>query len=184
MARQPRGRVFRATAGVAGVSLLVIGLAAAKSQGILFPDFSQPTKGTYKEPAGEVGKKPSADFPWSVTTVEAAIMGQPIPGKTTTVVGEIIDLSCYLQVGKHGDKHRDCGQKCVKNGQPVGLLTEDGSVYMLIDEEHHPRRDGDTEFRKQAIENMAYVVKVHGTLTEIDGLKALYVQGSAKPKTN
>ena len=49
-----------------------------------------------------------------------------------TVVGEIIDLSCYLQVGKHGDKHRDCGQKCVRNGQPVGLLTEDGAVYMLI----------------------------------------------------
>jgi hypothetical protein len=180
MARQPRGRIFRAAAAVAFVSLLVAGLVAAKSQGILFPDWSQPTKGTYKEPAGVVGTKPAADQPWSVTTITSSIMGQPVPGKTTTIVGEIIDLSCYLQVGKHGDKHRDCGQKCLRNGQPIGLLTEDGSVYMLIDEEHDPRRDGMTEFRKQAIENMAYVVTVHGTQTEVDGHKALFVQGSVK----
>jgi hypothetical protein len=163
--------------------LVVAGLgAAAAGTGILFPDWSKPTKGTYEAPAGEVGKKVDAENPWSVTTVEASIMGKPIAGKTTTVVGEVIDLSCYLQVGKHGDKHRDCGQKCVRNGQPVGLLAADGAVYMLIDEEHHPRRDGLTEFRKQAIDLMAHVVTVHGTATEVDGIKALYVQGSIAKK--
>ena len=90
--------------------------------------------------------------------------------------------SCYLQVGKHGDKHRDCGQKCARNGQPVGLLAADGTVYMLIDEEHDPRRDGLTDFRKAAIENMANVVTVNGTLTEVEGQKALYVQGYLKAK--
>ena len=145
-------------------------------------DFSPPTKGTYKEPSGEVGKKVPADQPWSVTTVSSSIMGKPVSGKTVSVVGEIIDMSCYLQVGKHGDKHRECGQKCVRNGQPVGLLTDDGTVYMLIDEEHDPRRDGLTEFRKQAIEHMAHIVTVDGTMTEVDGHKAIYVQGSVKPK--
>lgn len=165
---------------VSGFLLVGGSLAAAKGAGILFPDWSKPTKGTYAEPSGNVGKKAAEDQPWSVTTVASSIMGKPVPGKSTTVVGEVIDLSCYLQVGKHGDKHRDCGQKCVRNGQPVGLLTEDGSVYMLIDEEHDPRRDGMTEFRKQAVELMAHVVTVHGTLTEVDGHKALYVQGSTK----
>jgi hypothetical protein len=159
---------------------LVAGLAAAKGPGILFPDWSPPTAGSYDKPEGELGTK--SDDPWSTTTMASSIMGKPVAGKTTTVVGEIIDLSCYLQVGKHGDKHRDCGQKCVKNGQPVGLLAKDGAVYMLIDEEHDPRRDGLTEFRKQAIEHMAHVVTVHGTLTNVEGQKAIYVQGSVKTK--
>lgn len=177
---QPMRRIPRWAVTVAALLAVVASIAAAKTGGILFPDWSKPTKGTYAEPGGVVGKKAAADTPWSTTTLASSIMGKPIEGKTTTLVGEVIDMSCYLQVGKHGDKHRDCGQKCVRNGQPVGLLTEDGSVYMLIDEEHDPRRDGLTEFRKQAIEMMAYVVTVHGTLTEVDGHKALYVQVSVK----
>ncbi|MBS0261327.1 MAG: hypothetical protein JSS02_05170 [Planctomycetes bacterium] len=181
MTRHSISRFVRKTAATGALLLAVAGLAAAaKGSGILFPDWSKPTKGTYEAPAGEVGKKVAADQPWSVTTVTSSIMGKPVEGKTTSVVGEVIDLSCYLQVGKHGDKHRDCGQKCVRNGQPVGLLTADGSVFMLIDEEHDPRRDGMTEFRKQAVDLMAHVVTVHGTVTEVDGLKALYVQGSIK----
>lgn len=180
MTQQPIRRISRTVTTVAAMLVVVASLAAAASKGILFPDFSKPTKGSYKEPASTVGKKVAADAPWSTETLESSIMGKPVEGKTTTVVGEIIDLSCYLQVGKHGDKHRECGQKCVRNGQPVGLLTEDGSVYTLIDEEHNSRRDGLTEFRKQAIEMMAHVVTVHGTLTNVDGHKALYVQGSVK----
>ena len=177
MARQTVRQMFRKTACVAGIALLAGGLIAAAKTGMLYPDWSKPTSGTYEKPSGEIGKK-STD-PWSTTTVASAI-DKPLEGKHTTVVGEIIDLSCYLQVGKHGDKHRDCGQKCVRNGQPVGLLAHDGTVYMLIDEEHNPRRDGLTEFRKQAVELMAHVVTVHGTLTDVDGHKTIYVQGPVK----
>lgn len=155
-------------------------MAVAKGPGILFPDWSGPTKGSYDEPAGSLGSKVTDRQPWSITTVASSIKGEPVEGKAVSIVGEIIDLSCYLQVGKRGDKHRGCGQKCVENGQPVGLLQEDGSVYMLIDEEHNQRRDGLTEFRKQAIENMAHIVRVNGTLTEVAGQKAIYVQGYLK----
>jgi hypothetical protein len=164
---------------VAGTLLAVVSLAFAAQQGpgILFPDWSDPTKGTYEEPAAELGKKVAGSRPWSITTYTSAIEGQVLEGKPMTVVGEIVDLSCYLQVGKRGDKHRDCGQKCAEQGQPIGLLTEDGSLFILMDEEHNPRRDGLTNFRKAAIENMAYVVTVHGTFSEVAGQKALYVQG-------
>src|SRR5581483_6576604 len=157
-----------------GLVLAAISLAFAEGKGILNPDWSKPTKGTYAAPAAEIGKQAKAAQPWSVTTVTSSINGKPVKGEPVTVVGEIIDLSCYLQVGKHGDKHRDCGQKCVRNGQPVGLLLEDGTVYMLMDEEHNPRRDNETHFREQAVEMMAHVVTVHGTLTDIDGHKAVY----------
>jgi hypothetical protein len=165
---------------IGGVALLATGVALAKGPGKLFPEWSSPTKGTHKAPAATIGEPAPADQPWSVTTMASSIMGKPVRGKPVSMVGEIIDVSCYLQVGKHGDKHRDCGQKCARAGQPVGLLTEDGSVYLLIDEEHDPRRDGMTTFREFAVENMAYVVKVHGTQTEVDKQKAIYVQGFVK----
>lgn len=108
MSKQPT--FSRVALALAAVGLLAVGVAAAK-QGILFPDWSKPTAGTYDKPHAEIGKKTTSDQPWSVTTMASSIMGQPVEGKPISVVGEIIDLSCYLQVGKHGDKHRDCGQK-------------------------------------------------------------------------
>ena len=166
---------------IVGVLALALGTAWAfqAGSGILYPDWSKATKGTYKEPAGEVGKK--GKVLWSKTTVGAAI-DKPIQGKQVSIVGEIIDLSCYLQVGKHGDKHRDCGQKCVKNGQPIGLLAQDGTVFLLVDEEHDPRRDGMTEFRKAAYDMMAHIVTVNGTQTEVGGQKAIFVQGFLSAK--
>ena len=169
-----------ATVGLVGAFLVATAWAAGEAGGILFPNWSKPTKGTYKVPAGEVGKKATVEVPWSVTTVASSIEGKPLKGKPVTVVGEIIDLSCYLQVGKHGDKHRDCGQKCIKAGQPVGLLAENGDVYLLMDEEHDPRRDGLTAFRQWAVDNMAHIVTVRGTQTEVAGQKAIYVQGTVK----
>ncbi len=165
-----------------GIIMLVggVSIAAVNAPKILFPDWSGPTSGSYDKPSAELGKKTSERRPWSLETVASAIDGKPLDAKPVSVVGEIIDLSCYLQVGKHGDKHRGCGQKCVANGQPVGLLTADGSIYMLIDEEHNARRDGLTEFRKQAIEHMAHVVTVNGSLSEVQGMKAIYVQGYLK----
>ena len=175
MFRLPRRRVLQiSTAAGATLLLGAVTFAAATGKGILFPDWSGPTQGGYDSPHAEMGKKSSR--PWSVTTVTSSIEGKTLAGKTVTVVGEVVDLSCYLQVGKHGDKHRDCGQKCARNGQPIGILEEDGSVYMLIDEEHDPRRDGLTKLRAALIENMANVVRVHGTLSEVEGQKAIYVQ--------
>lgn len=166
--------------GGLGAVLVVASLAFVQAPGILFPNWSPPTKGSYDAPAAELGKAVRAAQPWSITTMASSIEGKPVKGAPITVVGEVVDLSCYLQVGKHGDKHRDCGQKCARAGQPIGLVDKEGNVFMVIDEEHDPRRDGMTELRKSLIDNMAYVVKVHGTLTEVAGQKAIYVQGSVK----
>ena len=168
-----RNRVIAAV-GVFALSAFV-GVVVARE--VLHPQLT-PEKGTFDKAEGKIGEKP--DQPWSVTTVAAAVDGKPVPGKVTTVTGEIIDLSCYLQVGKHGGKHRDCGQKCLRNGQPIGLLTKDGTVYLLMEEEHDPRRDGMTNFRQAAIDHMAYVMEVTGTSSEVGGQKALFVTGYLK----
>ena len=136
-------------------------------------------KGSYKEPMGKIGEMP--EHPWSATTLGAAVDGKPNPGAATkTVVGEIIDFSCYLQIGKHGEKHRACAQKCFTAGQPIGLLTENGTVYMLMEEEHDPRRDGMGTFRQAASDHAGHIMEVTGTAWSLNGYHALFVTGYLK----
>src|SRR5689334_20361108 len=150
--------------------------AATKSGGVLQPQMTP--EGGWDKAMGPLGEKPAE--PWSATTMGASVDGKPVPGKPVTVTGEIIDLSCYLQVGKHGEKHKSCGTKCITNGQPIGLLTKSGAVYMLMDEEHDPRRDGQTTLRQAAIDNFAKIMEVTGTETSFGGYKAIFVQGFVK----
>jgi hypothetical protein len=46
--------------------------------------------------------------------------------------GEILDLACYVAHGAKGPQHQTCAQKCAEQGQPIGLLAEDGKVYLLF----------------------------------------------------
>jgi len=156
----------------------VIFAQAKKKYPILQPQMTVEGS-SYSKPMGKMGEKPAE--PWTATTMGASVDGKPVSGKPATLVGEIVDFSCYLQVGKHGEKHRSCGQKCIQTGQPIGLLTEDGSLYMLMEEEHDPRRDGQTsDFRKEAANHLAHIMEVSGTLTSHAGYNALYVQGFVK----
>ena len=151
---------------------------AAKKSSILQPQMAV-EGGSYAAPMGKLGDKP--DQPWSATTLGASVDGKPNPGAAVkTVVGEIVDFSCYLEVGKHGEKHRDCAQKCFRNGQPIGLLTADGGLYMLMEEEHDPRRDGMGAFRTAAIDHAGHIMEVTGTASSVNGFNALYVHGFLK----
>lgn len=53
------------------------------------------------------------------------------PGKTVTMVGEVLDMDCFMNEGAHGAKHQSCAVMCLNNGAPVGLMTADGKAYFL-----------------------------------------------------
>jgi hypothetical protein len=165
--------------GVALLATLMSTLLTAQEPrgGILHPEMKVET-GTYDAPAATLGAP--AEQPWSATTIAAGVDKKPEPGHDVTLVGEIVDFSCYLQLGKHGEKHRSCGQKCVQNGQPIGLLTKDGRIYMLMPEEHDPRRDGGVDARQSGSEHMGQIVKVIGTEASHEGYRAIYVAGLTK----
>jgi hypothetical protein len=150
---------------------------AAPKSSILHPEMKV-ENGTYENPMATLGTKP--DQPWTATTTAAGVDSKPQPGKPVSVVGEVVDFSCYLQLGKHGEKHRSCGQKCVQNGQPIGLLTQDGTLYMLMPEEHDPRRDGGVDARASASDHMGHIVRVEGAEADVHGYKGIYVQGLKK----
>ena len=164
------------------IAAAALGLAVAMAAGEQVYPILQPQMkveiGSFKAPAGKLGEMPVQ--PWSATTFGAAIDGKPNPGTVTTVRGEIVDFSCYLELGKHGEKHRGCAQRCLANGQPIGLLTENGNLYMLMEEEHDPRRDGLNNFREVAIGAVGKIMDVSGTETAHAGYKAIYVAGFFK----
>jgi len=117
---------------------------------------------------------------WSSTTWEAAAtpanrhaleQGRPI-----TLVGEVVDVSCFLQMGKRGEAHIACGQKCARNGEPIGLVTDDGELYILMPEEHHPRRDGRISLRDHFIELMGKRVQISGVTATSHNVRALFVR--------
>jgi hypothetical protein len=171
-------RVQNLMSGKFALSLIAVAFAAgivvAQQDGLLQPTM-EPTGGWAS--SGSMGK--TGD--WTATTVAAGVAQKPLAGKPATVVGEVIDLSCYLQLGKHGAAHAACGGKCITAGEPIGILTKAGDVYLAMAEEHDPRRDAKTTFRKAAADNFAKVITVTGTQTTVNGIKTIYVQGFTTP---
>ena len=167
----------RNTLLLAGAGIVVLTLAAQQKGGILHPEMTVES-GTWDKPMAVIGTKPAEA--WTATTVAAGVDKKPESGRPVSVVGEIVDFSCYLQLGKHGEKHRSCGQKCVQNGQPIGLLTRNGTLYMIMPEEHDPRRDGGVDAKAIASEHMGHIVEVNGTEASVNGYRAIYVQGLTK----
>lgn len=51
-----------------------------------------------------------------------------------TVQGEILDMACYMAKDKKGPEHRSCAQLCAKGGVPIGILTDAGEIFLLIDD--------------------------------------------------
>jgi hypothetical protein len=83
--------------------------------------------------------------------------------------GEVLDLDCYVGRGAMGEGHAGCAKSCIKGGQPMGLLTEDGTVMLLASS----RKDGEPY---EALKDWAgQMVEVSGELAERNGVKVLTV---------
>lgn len=85
--------------------------------------------------------------------------------ETKTIKGEVVDLMCYLDHGAKGDKHAACAQTCIKGGGPVGILTSDSGLYLIVGE-HKALND-------QLAPLAAKTIAVKGKLVERDGMKMI-----------
>jgi hypothetical protein len=116
---------------------------------------------------------------WSATTYEAASAEANKKvlegGKPVQITGEVVDVSCYLQLGKRGAAHVACGTKCLQNNQPIGIVDSEDKLYIVMAEEHHPRRDGQVELKSVFIPLLAKTVTVNGMEVETRGYHALFV---------
>jgi hypothetical protein len=95
-------------------------------------------------------------------------LGQP-KGDTVKTKGEVVDLWCYLEGGDHGADHKECAVTCAKAGNPIGLVTEKGDIYVMMGiKDHQPGRE-------VLIDKMAETVTVEGTLVKKGGVQVIYV---------
>lgn len=91
-------------------------------------------------------------------------------GQGVTVRGEILDMACWVAHEGKGPKHAACAQKCLKEGQPMGLLTQDGTVYLLFGDH------ADTSAYSQARGLGAKNVEIRGEVTDRAGIHGLTVK--------
>jgi hypothetical protein len=99
----------------------------------------------------------------------AAAAGRAEDGKTVTLVGEVVDMHCYLT--RHGGEgrgaeHAGCANACIGRGVTAGFVAKDGSPYVLFDEK--------MVSPKEKIAGLAGTpVKATGVVVERDGVRAL-----------
>lgn len=48
------------------------------------------------------------------------------------VTGELVELACYLTQGARGVAHRGCAQAGLTRGATAAVLTEEGQLYILL----------------------------------------------------
>ena len=90
--------------------------------------------------------------------------------------GEVIDIACYLAHEARGADHEACAKRCVKGGQPMGLLDGDGTVWVLY--AHHVEGTAFALTKELAGRD----VDLRGVPSERGGMKGLEVrQVAARP---
>jgi hypothetical protein len=91
---------------------------------------------------------------------------------TDTVTGEVIDLGCYMlhPESSHGAAHKMCARGCIQKGMPMGLLTGDKQVYLLLEDHDNPKPYG------QLKDKVAETVTVEGDKVSQGGTQGLIVE--------
>lgn len=118
-------------------------------------------------------------LPLTVLTILTAFTAHAAPeGKRMQLRGEMIDSWCYYSgvMGSPestlGTAHHTCAMWCAKGGIPVGLLTDDGTVYMVLKiEGDDASASGDTMLRLAS-----HNIIADGVVFERDGLHYLIIE--------
>jgi len=102
-------------------------------------------------------------------------------GKATMVTGEVVDLSCYLTHGAKGESHAKCATACINKGLPMGILTKDGKLFVVL--EDHANADAYQQLKKFAAKTVT-VKGVIATRNGISGIAVQKVEGATTAKTS
>ena len=89
-----------------------------------------------------------------------------------TLTGEVVDLACYVPhpATSKGNGHRKCADTCLKKGMPMGLVTADKQLYLLLEDHENPKAYG------QIKEKAAETISVEGTKVNEGGVQGFVVE--------
>ena len=109
-----------------------------------------------------------------IAAAGATIAGVAKAEGAKTIRGELLDLTCYMGHGAQGTKHQECATMCIKEGLPMGLLTKEGAVYVIV--EDHDNKDAYQSLKGLAAEQ----VEVTGEVAEKGGIRSISVTKATK----
>lgn len=95
--------------------------------------------------------------------------------KPVTLTGEVVDLSCFTDHGAKGMDHAKCAQGCITKGMPVGFLTTDGTMYVILGAGHEPANPKVVDFAGKKS-------TITGTVKDASGLKTIELATIAEAK--
>jgi hypothetical protein len=95
---------------------------------------------------------------------------RPVAGaQEILVTGEVLDMTCYIASNLSGPDHAECAKVCIRNGEPAGIKTQDGKVYLLTGE---PGQSINAKLADYA----AKIVTIKGKQSVRDGFAQLQVE--------
>lgn len=117
---------------------------------------------------------------WSATravvvagALSAALCLSGVARAADAVTGEVVDMSCYLghpETGR-GPGHKKCAETCAKKGLPMGVLAEDQTVWLLLEDHDNPKAYA------TALEGAAKTITVEGRKVTVGGVNGIVVEG-------
>ncbi len=105
----------------------------------------------------------------------AAQPAQAQEAESKTMTAEVVDMTCYLNMGVKGAAHKECAVMCANAGLQLGLLGSDGQLY-LPSGQGMPAADMNPELVKFAEEK----VEVTGVVHERSGARSIVIEKIAK----
>ena len=66
-----------------------------------------------------------------VVLVMISLAAVPRVNAEDAIVGEVVDQACFLRQEARGSDHQECAARCLKNGNPAGVLTDEGELFTL-----------------------------------------------------
>lgn len=102
----------------------------------------------------------------------------PATAEKITVQGETIDTWCYFSgvmggpESVVGSAHHTCAMWCAAGGIPVGLVTEDNELYLVLKVEGDAGSNGGDTF----LDLTNNSITAHGEAYERDGMKYIVVE--------
>jgi len=100
----------------------------------------------------------------------------PLAAAEATITGELISAMCYAEdASQHGDSHKACSIECVSKGEPVALLTADGTVYRVTGALA-------ADQNAKLIPHVSHQVALTGEVSEANGQKQIAATAIAMAK--
>ena len=116
---------------------------------------------------------------WATATMVVAAVAlwvtaaQAAAPQRVEVTGEVIDSWCYISeiMYPEGTAHHQCALWCAAGGIPVGILGDDGEVYLVL----KMGDDTTSVANPTVLDIQSHRVRVDGDLYLRDGMKYLLV---------